>query len=222
MILQPNRSSYRESQWLVIFCDEINLPVADKYGTQTVIMFMRQLIERGGYWNVDCKWISLRRIQFVGACNPPTDAGRVSLSERFLRHAPLLLVDYPTEASLSQIYRCFNHALLKLHPNLRGAVDALNDAMIEFYLRNQEKFLPDVAPQYIYSPRELSRFVIVVVVVVVVVAVVVVAVILSCLFLQMGEGSLRGNGTHGGDDDGRVGSFMGPRSFAVVSRPTDS
>jgi dynein heavy chain 1 len=158
-VLQPNRQSYRESQWLVIFCDEINLPEVDTYGTQRVIMFMRQLTEQGGYWNNDCKWVSLRRIQFVGACNPPTDAGRVPLSARFLRHAPLLLVDYPVEASLKQIYRCFNHALLKLHPNLRGAVDPLNNAMVDFYLRNQSRFTADIAPQYIYSPRELSRWV---------------------------------------------------------------
>jgi dynein heavy chain 1, cytosolic len=159
LIMQPNRQSYRESQWLVVFCDEINLPERDAYGTQTVIMFLRQLTEQNGFWNNDCKWISLRRIQFVGACNPPTDAGRVPLSERFLRHAPLLLVDYPAEGPLKQIYRCFVQALLKLHPNLRGYVDPLTDAMVEFYLRNQQRFTPDVAPQYIYSPRELSRWI---------------------------------------------------------------
>ena len=159
LVIQPQRGSYTETQWLVIFCDEINLPEADAYGSQRVIMFLRQLTEQGGYWNNDCKWINLKRIQFVGACNPPTDAGRVILSPRFLRHAPLLLVDYPSEASLKQIYRCFNHALLKLHPNLRGAVDPLNNAMVDFYRENQKRFTADVAPQYIYSPRELSRWV---------------------------------------------------------------
>lgn len=81
------------------------------------------------------------------------------MSCRFLRYAPLLYVDYPAEASLKQIYRCFNHALLKLQPSLRGSVDALNDAMVDFYFKNQERFTPDIAPQYIYSPRELSRWV---------------------------------------------------------------
>lgn len=33
------------SRWLVIFCDEINLPAPDKYGTQRVISFLRQLVE---------------------------------------------------------------------------------------------------------------------------------------------------------------------------------
>ena len=159
LVMQPSRQTYRDTQWLVVFCDEINLPQLDRYGTQRVIMFMRQLTEQGGFWNNDCKWVTLRQIQFVGACNPPTDAGRVILSQRFLRFVPLLYVDYPAEASLKQIYRCFNHALLKLHPNLRGAVDGLTDAMVEFYSQNQAKFTPDVAPQYIYSPRELSRWV---------------------------------------------------------------
>jgi dynein heavy chain 1 len=35
--------------WLVIFCDEINLPSPDKYGTQRVISFMRQLVEQVGW-----------------------------------------------------------------------------------------------------------------------------------------------------------------------------
>ena len=159
LVLQPNRQSYRDNQWLVVFCDEINLPAQDSYGTQRVIMFLRQLTEQGGYWNHECKWIHLRRIQFVGACNPPTDAGRVDMSQRFLRHAPVLLVDYPAESSLKQIYRCFNQALLRMHPSLKGFTDPLNDAMVEFYMKNKEKFTADMAPQYIYSPRELSRWV---------------------------------------------------------------
>ena len=36
------------SRWLVIFCDEINLPSPDKYGTQRVISFIRQLVEMVG------------------------------------------------------------------------------------------------------------------------------------------------------------------------------
>jgi dynein heavy chain 1 len=38
-------------------------------------------------------------------------------------------------------------------------LDPLNNAMVTFYLKNQQKFTPDIAPQYIYSPRELSRWV---------------------------------------------------------------
>ncbi|KAB7503496.1 Dynein heavy chain 11, axonemal [Armadillidium nasatum] len=107
-------------KWLVVFCDEINLPDMDKYGTQRVISFLRQMVEHGGFYRVsDQAWVKLERIQFVGACNPPTDPGRKPLSHRFLRHVPVVYVDYPGELSLKQIYGTFNRAMLRIIPSLR-------------------------------------------------------------------------------------------------------
>jgi hypothetical protein len=91
--------------------------------------------------------------------NPPTDPGRVPLSPRFLRHAPLLLVDFPSRNSLMQIYGTFNRALLKLVPPLRGHADALTEAMVDVYGASQRRFTPDLHAHYIYSPRELTRWV---------------------------------------------------------------
>jgi dynein heavy chain 1 len=156
--LEPTESLGAQS-WLVVFCDEINLPEEDTYGTQRVIMFMRQLVEHGGFWRGDNVWVKINRIQFVGACNPPADAGRVEMSHRFLRHVPLLLVDFPAKDSLMQIYRTFNGGMMKLFPNLRGETEAMTEAMVEVYLENQTNFTPDMQPQYFYSPRELSRWV---------------------------------------------------------------
>ena len=91
--------------------------------------------------------------------NPPTDPGRVPLSPRFLRHAPLMLVDFPSRNSLVQIYGTFNRALLKLVPALRGHADALTEAMVDVYGASQKRFTPDLHAHYIYSPRELTRWV---------------------------------------------------------------
>ncbi|KAM6498345.1 dynein heavy chain protein 1 [Amanita muscaria] len=147
-------------RWLIIFCDEINLPATDKYGTQRVISFIRQLVECGGYWRTsDMAWVKLERIQFVGACNPPTDPGRVPLNHRFLRHAPLVMVDYPGEISLKQIYGTYNRAVLKVVPNLRAYPEPLTDAMVDFYLASQKHFTTDTQAHYVYSPRELTRWV---------------------------------------------------------------
>lgn len=147
-------------RWLVIFCDEINLPAPDKYGTQRAISFLRQLVEHNGFWRTsDKSWVTLDRIQFVGACNPPTDAGRTPLGARFLRHAPLIMVDYPGELSLNQIYGTFNSAVLKIIPALRGYAEPLTQAMVRFYLESQQRFTPKIQPHYVYSPRELTRWV---------------------------------------------------------------
>lgn len=94
-------------KWLILFCDEINLPDMDKYGTQRVISFLRQLVEHGSFFRTgDHGLVKLERIQFVGACNPPTDPGRKPLSHRFLRHVPVVYVDYPGETSLKQVRFC--------------------------------------------------------------------------------------------------------------------
>ena len=59
-------------KWVVVFCDEINLPQVDKYGNQNVISLIRQMVEHGGFWRVkDNQWVSLENIQFVAACNSP-------------------------------------------------------------------------------------------------------------------------------------------------------
>lgn len=147
-------------RWLVIFCDEINLPAPDRYGTQRAISFLRQLVEQNGFWRTtDKSWVKLDRIQFVGACNPPTDVGRHPLGARFLRHAPLIMVDYPAELSLVQIYGTFNNAILKVIQSLRGYADAMTRAMVHLYLESQARFTPKIQPHYVYSPRELTRWV---------------------------------------------------------------
>nr|CAB3240292.1 cytoplasmic dynein 1 heavy chain 1 [Phallusia mammillata] len=148
------------NKWLVLFCDEINLPDMDKYGTQRVISFLRQIVEHGGFYRTsDRVWIRLERVQFVGACNPPTDPGRKPLSHRFLRHVPVIYVDHPGAASLKQIYGTFNRAMLRMVPSLRPFADPLTNAMVEFYMQSQERFTQDMQPHYIYSPREMSRWV---------------------------------------------------------------
>ncbi|XP_048259760.1 cytoplasmic dynein 1 heavy chain 1-like isoform X2 [Haliotis rufescens] len=148
------------NKWLVLFCDEINLPDMDKYGTQRVISFLRQMMEHGGFFRTsDQTWVKFERIQFVGACNPPTDPGRKPLSHRFLRHVPVVYVDYPGETSLKQIYGTFNRAMLRLVPSLKPYADPLTNAMVEFYMMSQERFTQDMQPHYVYSPREMTRWV---------------------------------------------------------------
>eukprot|EP00899_Mesostigma_viride_P003254 jgi/Mesvir1/1292/Mv03759-RA.1 len=181
LVMQPLEP---EPKWLCVFCDEINLPTQDTYATQRVNSFLRQLIEHGGFWRPsDRAWVHLERVQFVGACNPPTDAGRVPLSPRFLRHTPVLAVDFPSTESLLLIYSTFNRVLGRGAGSLAAASfgygrDASRDAtgggaptlpedqvlpvthaMVDVYNACRTRFTPEAHPHYIYSPRELTRWV---------------------------------------------------------------
>ena len=148
------------NRWVVVFCDECNLPEEDKYGTQKVIMFIRQITEAGGFYRPsDKQWVNVERVQFLGACNPPTDPGRHPMSDRFLRHAPVIWVDYPGPDSLRQIYGTFNRAMLKLQPQLdKSCGEGMTNTMVQFWRESAQKFTSDQQPHYLYSPRELTRW----------------------------------------------------------------
>lgn len=49
--------------------------------------------------------------------------------------------------------------MLRLMPPLRGYAEPLTNAMVEFYLASQERFTQDMQPHYVYSPREMTRWV---------------------------------------------------------------
>ena len=70
---------------------------------------------------------------------------------RFLRHVPVIYVDYPAPLSLKQIYGTFNRAMLRLVPNLRAYADPLTDAMVEFYSMSQVS-KKDLSPLFFPFP----------------------------------------------------------------------
>jgi dynein heavy chain 1, cytosolic len=148
-----------DGRWVVLFCDEINLSKPDYYGTQRVISFLRQIIEQKGFWRSDRVWVGVQNVQIVGACNPPTDAGRIVLSERFLRHSPVVYVDYPGEESLGTIYGTLSRACLQAHPSLRTFADPLTNAMVGLYISVKLELTADKWSHYIFSPRELTRWI---------------------------------------------------------------
>lgn len=155
LTLSPNVSG----KWTVVFCDEINLPSMDEYGSQRVIALIRLMVERQGFWSSRHKaWVTLENIQFVGACNDPNDPGRHQLAERFLRHVCVVMVDYPGKNSMAQIYESFNHATLKCAPDLRGFGKPLTSAMLDVYFGSKEKLTRAIRSHYVYSPRELTRW----------------------------------------------------------------
>ncbi|CUS24649.1 LAQU0S18e01090g1_1 [Lachancea quebecensis] len=148
------------SKDLVVFCDEINLPETDEYGAQPVILLLRQLLEKKGYWDVSShKWVSLERIYIAGACNPPDNSSRKAMSERFTRHTSVISIDYPGRNSLLHIYEVFFKAVLKLVPELRGYYKEFAHASVELYYSCKDRFLSTDYSHYIYSPRELTRLI---------------------------------------------------------------
>lgn len=65
---------------------------------------------------------------------------------------PVVYVDYPGPASLTQIYGTFNRAMLRLVPSLRTYAEPLTAAMVEFYTMSQVRH-PPLPPPATATPR---------------------------------------------------------------------
>lgn len=144
---------------IVLFCDEVNLPQPDSYGTQSTILFLREMIEKKGFWKADeNKWVNLERIHVVGACNPPTDPGRIPMNPRFTRHVSILFVDYPIKSSLKYIYETFYRAVFQLIPQFKDFSVQFADASINLYEKFKNKIATNCKTHYLISPRELTRW----------------------------------------------------------------
>lgn len=161
LVMSPKAAGYR----VVLFCDEVNLGQPDKYETQSAVAMLRSLVEHHGFWSGSPpEWVTAEGLQVVAACNPSEDAGRHVLPPRFLRHCNIVRVEQPDDSDLHVIYSAFVASLLShIHPQLEEKTESLTGAMIDFFSANKEQFAPIGAgpaePHYVYSPRELSRWI---------------------------------------------------------------
>lgn len=144
---------------IVLFCDEINLPKLDAYGSQSTILFLRELIEKNGFWETnENKWVTLERIHVVGACNPSTDPGRIFMTPRFTRHVTVLQISYPSISSLKHIYRVFYDGILQITPPLKRYSERFAEGSVSLYEKYKHNFGGNPQIHYVISPRDLTRW----------------------------------------------------------------
>jgi len=70
----------------LIFIDDVNMPAVEQYGAQPPIELMRQLIDRGGFYDrPEFYWKKIEKFSVLCSAAPP-NGGRSELTPRFMRH----------------------------------------------------------------------------------------------------------------------------------------
>ena len=89
---------------LIIFIDDINMPIVDRYGTQQPVTLLKFFIERGGlYDREDQTWKHILSTHCMAACGPPAGA-RNSMDPRFVSLFSICNVPFPSDESLDRIF----------------------------------------------------------------------------------------------------------------------
>ncbi|CAM39593.2 putative dynein heavy chain [Leishmania braziliensis MHOM/BR/75/M2904] len=146
----------------LIFIDDANLPLPEKYGAQPPVELLRQMLAQGGFYNFTggIKWTSIIDCSLALAMEPP-GGGRNHISNRFMRYFNYLA--FPEMSDMSK--RTILQAILSGGLTHRGLGDRLanvSSAVVESTLRVFSKctqvFLPTPAHvHYSFNMRDVMR-----------------------------------------------------------------
>ncbi|KAL4105900.1 hypothetical protein PRIC1_003955 [Phytophthora ramorum] len=157
----------RDAERLVLYLKDINLPRPDQYDTCMLIAFLQQLITFNGFYDQHLEFLGVEKIQLVASMNAATTVGRHPLSTRFTAIVKVAYMDYPSTEELAVVYSTFLEGVFDSSstPNLPATWrdsanrDRLAKSMVEVYDTIKSKFTVDEQRHYLFTPRDLTKWV---------------------------------------------------------------
>ena len=147
---------------MIIFVDDLNMPMVEEYGAQPPIEILRQYMDYDGWYDrKETTFRKLIEIQFVAAMGPP-GGGKSFVTERYLRHFNHISVTDFDDLTMTRIFETlqgwyFNSAntfapeVAKLTPKLVSATLSVYQAVMREMLPTPTK------SHYTFNLRDFAR-----------------------------------------------------------------
>jgi dynein heavy chain, axonemal len=145
---------------MIIFIDDINMPVKEVFGAQPPIELLRQIVDQKGFFDLKkLLFVHVQNLVFVGACGPP-GGGRQEVTPRLFRHFNIFWVPDLGRSTLETIYTKIFHGFLKLNYN-KGFEDIaprMVNQTVDIFLKTVLELLPVPAKcHYTFNTRDIAR-----------------------------------------------------------------
>ncbi|PNW78281.1 hypothetical protein CHLRE_09g403800v5 [Chlamydomonas reinhardtii] len=146
------------SRRMVYFVDDMNMPLVDKYDTQSSIELLRQMVDYHGWY--DKVKIQLKEIINcqMAACMNPT-AGSFNITPRMQRHFVTFAVQMPNaEITRAMYYQIIDGHFSSFDVDVAKMSNKLVDATCELHRNVMHNFLPSAVKfHYQFNLRDLSN-----------------------------------------------------------------
>ncbi|XP_028903273.1 dynein heavy chain 14, axonemal isoform X3 [Ornithorhynchus anatinus] len=146
---------------VIVFIDDLNMPIPERYGAQPPLELIRQFLDLGGFYNTEqLAWKNIQDISLVAACAPPS-GGRNDISPRLLKHFCMLVMPHPSQNALHHIFQV--HMGIYLQKNnflsdVQRCRDYLASSALALYYNMCQSMLPTPAKcHYMFNPRDLFK-----------------------------------------------------------------
>ncbi|XP_063807614.1 cytoplasmic dynein 2 heavy chain 1 isoform X2 [Pseudophryne corroboree] len=155
----------KDCERLVLYLKDINLPKPDKWGTNTLVAFLQQVLTYHGFYDDNLEWVGLENIQIVASMSAGGTIGRHKLTTRFTSVVRICAIDYPERDQLQTI--CSSYLEPVLHKNLKkhpiwssvSKIHQLAGSMVQVYEQVRMKFSVDDHSHYLFTPCILTKWI---------------------------------------------------------------
>ncbi|KYM82700.1 Dynein heavy chain 2, axonemal [Atta colombica] len=144
---------------MIVFMDDFNMPIKEKYGSQPPLELIRQWIDYG-FWYDSKKQMRkyIERIQLITAMGPP-GGGRNVITNRLVTKFNVINMTFPNERQIIRIYgTILKQQLSEFHSEVKGISNEITYASINLYNNVIQKMLPTpTKTHYLFNMRDISK-----------------------------------------------------------------
>ena len=144
---------------MFMFVDDLNMPELETYGAQPPNELLRQVIDQGGFYDVNKLFFkNVQDVVVASACAPP-GGGRNEVSPRLLRHFHMVWLTNLSIQSMSVIFTSIVQGYFSTSmPEFKSLAEPLVTSSVDIYTRIQKELLPTPSKShYTFNLRDLSK-----------------------------------------------------------------
>ncbi|XP_062938980.1 dynein axonemal heavy chain 14 [Cynocephalus volans] len=144
---------------IVVFIDDMNMPVSDMYGAQPPLELIRQLLDLGGIYDTEKNtWKSIQDLSVVAACVP---TGGNDISPRLLKHFSILVLPHPPQSALHTIFQAHLGMYFSINnftADVKKSKDQIISCSLAIYYQVCQSMLPAPAKcHYMFNLRDVFK-----------------------------------------------------------------
>jgi len=144
---------------MVLFIDDLNMPLKEYYGAQPPIELIRQWHDHGGWYNrKELVKFNIIDVVMVSAMGPP-GGGRTFITERLKRHYSTLAYSDLSDVSIKHIFAIISkHFFAVFDPTVQEILPKMIDCTITVFKQALNDLLPTPAKShYLFNLRDIWK-----------------------------------------------------------------